>query len=157
MDAMPHHSSTRWPVRLALLAICLCAPAAMAGTIYEWTLNGQKYATDRPPPTGAKVLRVTQGHAASDTAQPSRANPSTPGAPAAPGKNADAARQVAADMAKVQSDRCTESRDRYTGYLQALRLFKPGKNNERVYLTNDELVEARVNAKREMDIACAQP
>ena len=127
MDAMPHRSRTRWPLRLALLATCLCAPAAMAGTIYEWTLNGQKYATDRPPPTGAKVLRVTQGHTDAGTAASSRANPSTPGAPATgPGKNAEAARQVAADMAKVQSDRCTESRDRYTAYLQALRLFKPG-------------------------------
>ena len=64
---------------------------------------------------------------------------------------------MAQDLAKVQTDRCGEARERYNTYLQAQRLFKPGPNNERQYLTNDELATARVNAKREMDSACANP
>ena len=133
----------------------LMAAPAVAGTIYEWTLNGQKYATDLPPPPGAKLVRVQQGR----TSAPAPAAPRLAAGPAAgSGAANDAtARQVAQDLAKVQTDRCGEARERYNTYLTAQRLFKPGPNNERQYLTDDELSAARVNAKREMDAACASP
>lgn len=144
---------------LSLLVAFLGGVAAVpsfAGTIYEWTLNGQKYATDRPPPPGAKVIRIQQGRAASPAPTAPRQAPSTAGAAPATADDATA-RQVAQDLAKVQKDRCGEARERYNTYLQAQRLFKPGPNNERQYLTDAELSTARVNAKREMDAACAEP
>ena len=135
-------------------ATLLAAPA-VAGTIYEWTLNGQKHASDRPPPPGAKLIRVQQER----PQQATRPTPSpTNGAAAAlPAGDAAAAKQVQQDLAKMQGDRCTETRERYNTYLQAQRLFKPGPNNERQYLTDAELSAARVNAKREMDAACKAP
>lgn len=138
----------------------LLASPAVAGTIYEWTLNGQKYASDRPPPPGAKLIRVQQDRATARPAPPAPPAPSqaVAGANGAaaplPAGDAAAARQVQQDLAKVQGDRCTETRERYNTYLQAQRLFKPGPNNERQYLTDAELAAARVNAKREMDAAC---
>ena len=133
----------------------LVSPAGLGGTIYEWTLNGQKYATDRPPPPGAKVIRVTQGRAGA-TAPAQRPATAAASANTATGPASDdAARTVAQDLAKVQTDQCAEARERYNTYLQAQRLFKPGPNNERQYLTDAELAEARVNAKRAMDTACA--
>ena len=48
----------------------LLAPVAVAGTIYEWTLNGQKFASDRPPPPGAKLIRVQQDRASQPAAKP---------------------------------------------------------------------------------------
>ncbi len=142
---------------LAAGSVLLAAPA-LAGTIYEWTLNGQKYASDRPPPPGAKLIRVQQDRgqpAARPTPPPATAGAN--GAALQPAGDAAAARQVQQDLAKVQTDRCTETRERYNTYLQAQRLFKPGPNNERQYLTDAELAAARVNAKREMDTACKAP
>ena len=136
----------------------LPATPVMANTIYEWTLNGQKYASDRPPPPGAKLIRVQQDR--TQTARPSAPQPqNTNVAAPASATPADAAtaRQVQQDLAKVQTDRCAETRERYNTYLQAQRLFKPGPNNERQYLTDAELSEARINAKREMDAACKAP
>lgn len=139
----------------------LCATPTLANTIYEWTLNGQKYASDRPPPPGAKLIRVQQdrGQSAQRPAAP-RPTATTGGATSfelSPAGDAAAARQVQQDLAKVQNDRCAETRERYNTYLQAQRLFKPGPNNERQYLTDAELAAARVNAKREMDAACKNP
>ena len=141
---------------LFALGNLLGAPVAAGGTIYEWTLNGQKYATDRPPPPGAKLVRVTQERSGPSN-PPAAPRPAT-GASTAPAPDLEStARQVAQDVAKVQSDRCAEARQRYTNYLQAQRLFKPGPNNERQYLTDAELSAARVNAQREMDQACQGP
>lgn len=151
-------ASRRLAVAATLLltggATLLAAPA-VAGTIYEWTLNGQKYASDRPPPPGAKLIRVQQDRPQQAT-RPTP--PPTNGATAAlPAGDAAAARQVQQDLAKLEGDRCAETRERYNTYLQAQRLFKPGPNNERQYLTDAELSAARVNAKREMDAACKAP
>jgi hypothetical protein len=135
----------------------LLAPAAVAGTIYEWTLNGQKFASDRPPPPGAKLIRVRQDRASEPTVQP-KPKPATTAADGAAGASAanDAAtaRQVQQDLNKTQSDLCNDARERYQSYLTAQRLFKPGPNQERQYLTDAELTTVRVNAKRDMDTAC---
>ncbi len=135
----------------------LLAPAAVAGTIYEWTLNGQKFASDRPPPPGAKLIRVQQDRANQPAAKPAP-KPSTAATNgAAEAKAADdaaTARQVQKDLNKTQSDLCNDARERYHSYLTAQRLFKPGPNQERQYLSDAELSTVRVNAKRDMDAAC---
>jgi hypothetical protein len=135
----------------------LLAPAAVASTIYEWTLNGQKFASDRPPPPGAKLIRVQQDHNSGTAAKPA-AQPAAAAANSAAAVNAanDAAtaRQVQQDLNKTQSDLCNDARERYQSYLTAQRLFKPGPNQERQYLTDAELTSVRVNAKRDMDTAC---
>jgi hypothetical protein len=135
----------------------LLAPAAVASTIYEWTLNGQKFASDRPPPPGAKLIRVQQDHNSGTAAKPAP-QPAAAAANSAAAVNAanDAAtaRQVQQDLNKTQSDLCNDARERYQSYLTAQRLFKPGPNQERQYLTDAELTSVRVNAKRDMDTAC---
>jgi len=135
----------------------LLAPTAVASTIYEWTLNGQKFASDRPPPPGAKLIRVQQDHNSRTAAKPAP-QPAAAAANSAAAVNAanDAAiaRQVQQDLNKTQSDLCNDARERYQSYLTAQRLFKPGPNQERQYLTDAELTSVRVNAKRDMDTAC---
>ena len=137
----------------------LLAPAAVAGTIYEWTLNGQKFASDRPPPPGAKLIRVQQEHSSQSAAKPAQppataATAAANSAAANAASDAAAARQVQKDLNKTQSDLCNDARERYQTYLTAQRLFKPGPNQERQYLTDAELTTVRVNAKRDMDTAC---
>ena len=135
----------------------LLAPAAVAGTIYEWTLNGQKFASDRPPPPGAKLIRVQQDRAtppaAKATPQPATAAANSAAAASA-ADDAATARQVQKDLNKTQADLCNDARERYQTYLTAQRLFKPGPDKERQYLTDAELTTVRVNAKRDMDTAC---
>ena len=135
----------------------LLAPAAVAGTIYEWTLNGQKFASDRPPPPGAKLIRVQQDRASQPAAQPTPKPATTAANGAAAASAADdaaTARQVQKDLNKTQADLCNEARERYHSYLTAQRLFKPGPDKERQYLSDAELATVRVNAKRDMDTAC---
>jgi hypothetical protein len=135
----------------------LLAPAAVASTIYEWTLNGQKFASDRPPPPGAKLIRVQQEHSSQPATKPapqSAAAAANSAAAVNAANDAATARQVQQDLNKTQSDRCNDARERYQSYLTAQRLFKPGPNQERQYLTDAELTTVRVNAKRDMDTAC---
>lgn len=134
----------------------LLAPAAVASTIYEWTMNGQKFASDRPPPPGAKLIRVQQEHSSQSAAKPAQppATAAVNSAAANAASDAAAARQVQKDLNKTQSDLCNDARERYQTYLTAQRLFKPGPNQERQYLTDAELTTVRVNAKRDMDTAC---
>ena len=68
--------------------------------------------------------------------------------------DAATARQVQKDLNKTQSDLCNDARERYHSSLTAQRLFKPGPNQERQYLSDAELSTVRVNAKRDMDAAC---
>ena len=79
----------------------LLAPAAVASTIYEWTMNGQKFASDRPPPPGAKLIRVQQEHSSQSAAKPAQppATAAVNSAAANAASDAAAARPLAAPEA----------------------------------------------------------
>lgn len=70
--------------------------------------------------------------------------------------DADAAAEQ--DRQKVLAERetnCKAARDRVAKYNNALRLYRPGPNGERVYLTNEELDVERADAKRAVDQSCS--
>lgn len=52
--------------------------------------------------------------------------------------------------------RCADARKRYQTYLDAFRLYEELPNGERRYLTNEELDEARADARQVMDRACSE-
>lgn len=62
-----------------------------------------------------------------------------------------------ADRQKVLAEReanCKAARDRVAKYTNALRLYRPGPNGERVYLTNEELDVERADANRAVEQWC---
>jgi len=73
------------------------------------------------------------------------------------GQESDADAAAEADRQKVLAERdtnCKAARDRVAKYTNALRLYKPGPNGERVYLTNEELDVERADANRAVEQWC---
>jgi hypothetical protein len=64
-----------------------------------------------------------------------------------------------ADRQKVLAERaanCKLARDRVAKYTDAFRLYKPGPNGERVYLSAEELDAERADANRSVEQWCGQ-
>jgi hypothetical protein len=63
--------------------------------------------------------------------------------------------QQASEMtAKDKAERCTKARERYDVYMNSQKLYEQAPNGDRRYLSSDELVAAREQAKRSMDAMC---
>jgi hypothetical protein len=74
------------------------------------------------------------------------------------GQEADVAAAAEADRQRLLAERasnCKMSRERVAKYSNAMRLYRPGPNGERVYLTNEELDAERADANRAVDQWCA--
>lgn len=67
------------------------------------------------------------------------------------------ARQVQQDIAQKRGEQCKEATTRYEKSITARRLFREGKDGDRVYLTEAELAKARVDARTDRDTACGSP
>ncbi len=64
--------------------------------------------------------------------------------------------QAAAQLsAKDKAERCLKARERYESYMNSQKLYQPLPNNERRYLTDQELEAARATAKASMDTLCS--
>ena len=75
------------------------------------------------------------------------------------GLESDANAATEADRQKVLAERetnCKAAKDRVEKYNNALRLYKPGPNGERVYLTSEELDVERADANRAVEQSCGQ-
>lgn len=75
------------------------------------------------------------------------------------GQEADADAAAEADRQKVLAERdtnCKTARDRVAKYSNALRLYKPGPNGERVYLNDEELDVERAEANRAVEQWCTE-
>jgi Domain of unknown function (DUF4124) len=157
-----------------VLAVLLAGVAAMAAaeTVYKWVDgSGQVHYTDLPPRQGdAKIISVYQqesgmsedGDAGSgdfteeggaDNAQASAQSgkPHT----AEPPISQETMDAVASDAAKAKVLQCKESQDRYQRYLDSRRLFRETADGKRVYLTDQELTEARARAKQAVNDYCS--
>jgi hypothetical protein len=153
--------------------LLLTGVAAMAGaeTVYKWVdSSGQVHYTDLPPrQAGARILGVYQQEAGTidegdpgdsgDYSEPGETgespdtgteSPSTPEPPVS--EEAMAAAQADAEKAKVEQ--CKAAQDRYQRYIESRRLFRETPDGKRVYLTDQELTEARARAKQAVDDYC---
>ena len=73
------------------------------------------------------------------------------------GLESDADAAAEADRQKVVAEResiCRASKDLVAKYSTAQRLYRPGKNGERVYLTDEEIDAERANANRAVEQSC---
>jgi Domain of unknown function (DUF4124) len=151
-------------------ALLMAGLAAVAGaeTVYKWVdPSGQIHFTDLPPrQAGARILGVYQQEAGmvegdesgeepddGETGEPPTEEPEASPSPEPP--VSDAAMAAAeADAAKAKVLQCKEAQDRYQRYIESRRLFRETPDGKRVYLTDQELTEARARAKQTVDDYC---
>ncbi len=142
------------------------AALATAETVYKWVDGaGQIHYTDLPPQqSDAKILSVSHGPAdysdeessdgedfggedGSDGASPTATTPEPPVSSATIAAMQD-------DVARAKTEKCTEAQERYKRYIESRRLFRE-ENGKRVYLTDQELTDARASAKQSVDEYCS--
>jgi hypothetical protein len=58
------------------------------------------------------------------------------------------------DAARAKVEQCKAAQDRYQRYIESRRLFRE-ENGKRVYLSDQELTEARGRAKQAVDDYCS--
>jgi hypothetical protein len=149
---------------LAVLMLGVVTTAVADKTVYKWVdPRGQVHYTDRPPnPTEGKVLSIYQERAGIDEDGEEAGNAPAPNGavpqptPPEPGDASDRAAQdaVQADVSKVRAERCKEATTRYKKYIESHRLYKQEADGKRVYLSDQEITAARVQAKKDMDEFC---
>ncbi len=148
---------------LALFGLLFAAGLAHAD-VWGWQdAEGKWHYSDRPR-EGAKLIRSGSGGGSrssdgSAAAVPGAANDtSAQGAAIAERLESEsAARAVAADLDKKRAEQCKEATERYDKMIATRRLFRENTKGERDYLTEAELSQARVDARKERDAACAAP
>jgi len=152
---------------LMVLLMAGLTAVASAETVYKWVDRaGQIHYTDLPPrQSDARILSVThgvssfgdeegsdgEGFAEQGNADSPPSNvPTTPEPPVS--QQAMAAAQDDAARAKVEQ--CKSAQDRYQRYIDSRRLFRE-EGGKRVYLSDQELTEARARAKQAVDEYCS--
>jgi hypothetical protein len=148
-------------IRIALGAalLALAATAARAD-VWGWQDAQGKWHYSDVPVQGAKLIRKgsreapATGTGAAATAGSGTA--ATAGGDAASARLAAeaAARGVQADLDKSRAEQCKQASERYDKMIAARRLYKEPTPGQRAYLTDAELAQARVDARRERDEAC---
>ena len=151
-----------------LLVLCIagsCGSLAVAqeASVYKWVdSQGVPHFSDQPPAnSGAQELAIHYNktdRAALQASQKAKADLNT-AADTRKGLEADADAAAEADRQKVLAERetnCKAAKDRVEKYNNALRLYKPGPNGERVYLTSEELDVERADANRAVEQSCGQ-
>jgi hypothetical protein len=161
-----------------LIALVMASLTAVAGaeTIYKWIdSSGQIHYTDLPPKQAdARLLGIydhqvgdvdDEGNGAENGAENGddygNGEPgddtSPPPAPATfpePPPSNEAVAAAAADAERVRVEFCKRAQERYVQYVQARRLFRE-TDGQRVYLTDQELSDARAKAKQSVDDYCS--
>ena len=150
-----------------VLASALVVPPAIAqqATVYKWTDDqGIPHYSDQPPINAASEALPIRYRRTDKSAVQSRpkANESQADVANAPEEEPDADESAAAattDREKNLAQRtatCKQAQERVTNYNQAQKLYKPGPNGDRIYLTSEELDAERADAQRVMEEWCSE-
>ncbi len=147
---------------LGLSLVLAAATGHADGTVYKWTdAQGHVHYSDRPPADGAaQAVAVNTGYThtgqKAQDASPAKAAPRPADNPPATASNAE--KKVAADLAVAHEGDCKRAKATYETYIRVRHLYKAGGDDanpgEKQFLSDAELEQARVDARREMDEAC---
>lgn len=148
------------------VALCLLlggTAAADEGTVYRWVdKDGTPHYQDRPPdgaPAEELSLRYrltdpaaiqanTQAKADLDEAATLRKSQQA--------ADASAEAQARAEVQRQRETNCRQARERLEKYNTAHRLYKPGPDGDRQYLSDEETDKARAEASRTVDEWCSK-
>jgi hypothetical protein len=148
--------------RLLLCAALLAWSGLASAVVYKWVdAQGKVQYGDRPPDgVHAEVVELLGTHSsnirnapapaparAAETAAKTAANNPTP-------KDNEAKRAVDQDVAQTRDKQCADAQERYKKLIEGRRIYKPGPDGERQYMTSQEIDTERLNAKRDIDTIC---
>jgi hypothetical protein len=141
------------------------AGAADEGSVFVWTdKDGTPHYQDRPPendPTAAREMslryKLTDSEAIAATDK--QASEQRASASQREQEQAKEAATTQAEKDKLLSERekgCATAKERLEKYDTAHRLYRPGPDGERIYLTDEEIDSARAEARRTVDEWCGE-
>ncbi len=140
-------------------ASLLIGGTALSGEIYKWTdADGDVHYGDRPIGTDVERLDMISTSTDNDAIQASiEARHDREAARSDARSKRDKADQAAADAKAEAAQRdvkCQESRSQMQTYLQSRRLYKQDDAGERVYLDEDQTMQARADAQEMIQKYC---
>lgn len=155
-------------LRTMLVTLMLAGMATVANgaTVYKWVdARGQVHYTDLPPrDAGARLLATYHDWAGFDDPrlEDGSSVEALPPAAAEPeeeqesssGDDVTAAAAVQRDVDAKRAEQCKQAQARYTQYIESQRLFRSTPDGKRQYLTDAELTQARIDAKKAVDDLC---
>jgi len=138
------------------------AAVAQESAVYKWVdAQGVPHYSDQPPLDVAATempIRFRRTDRGIIQARSQEKSELEAAAAVREGQEADADAAAEAERQRLLAERannCKISRDRVAKYNTAMRLYRPGPNGERIYLTNEELDAERADANRAVDQWCA--
>lgn len=153
-----------WTHLIGLVALLLGASAiATAQTTYRWDdTDGQTHYSDTPPPTGAvnvKIIRNTtfdsEDSYDEDYEEPSYLEQEAEFQERQAKKAEEQAEAQEEQLAAAERKRnCDLARGNYNTVSVGGRITRVDENGERVFLNDEEIEKARVEARKSMDQWC---
>jgi len=146
---------------LTALALTLAAlGSAQAAEIY--CNNQGRDCSDKPSP-GATTVRISSANFGSNTLSAPASGSDRPSSNSGQDFGAEARlaqersnQAMQKDLAATHARQCKEAQDKYQKAIEARRVYRMGKDGEREYLSDTEADQMRLNARVEMDRACAK-
>ncbi len=140
---------------LLLLAALMAMPAAANDfSVYKWVDgDGVPQYTDRPPASAdAEQTDVRSQRTDLDNLQARVGNQADINSERAAQRDqaredADEAEKLRAQTRAERQANCVEAREQLETYETSRRLYRPGADGEREYLSDDELTQVRVDAR----------
>jgi hypothetical protein len=138
-------------VALSLMAIS----ANVRADVWKWVdTSGQAQYSDRWVP-GAQLIKSDHPHESAPGATDSQKSLTSMNDRAATQlSEQNAAAAVRQDVASARTEQCKQAKERYDKMIEARRIFRPGKDGEREYLSDAEADQMRVQARMDMQLAC---
>ena len=154
--------ASSWSALVLASALVVMPAVAQQATVYKWTdEQGVPHYSDQPPVNAeseALPIRYRRTDKAAVQAR-IKTDETRQGAEDLREDQEDAEEETAAtqrekDLAE-RAATCKQARERVTNYNQAQKLYKPGPNGDRIYLTDEELDAERADAQRVMEEWCS--
>ena len=101
-------------------------------------------------------LPTPQASTSVATSAPPNSNAANNLPPPDPVKQQAAKQAVQQDVAQTREEQCKKATADYNQAVDARRIYKPGANGEREYLTDTEADEQRLNLRLAMQSVCGQ-
>lgn len=154
-----------WVIRLGMVVACAFAGSAVAqdSAVYKWVDKDGTVNYSDQPPAGASAeampIRARRGGSPATQARAKAAASTTEGDPATSDEKAPGADEEATDenagvpaderekLLAQRQNNCKLAKQRMASYEQARRIYRPGADGERVYLSNEELDSERATAR----------
>ena len=144
---------------IAALIMSLPFAAAVADVYRSVDAQGQVHYSDSPTP-GAELIHVQKLGLSSTTnvatSAPANTNAAGNPPPPDPVKQQAAKQAVQQDVAQTRADQCKKATADYNQAVDARRIYKPGADGEREYLSDAEADQQRLNLRLAMESVCGQ-